>query len=157
MFCLVRLLSIFKNIRFVYRYYIYYRTNKYMFKLNYIRNCLPFRSTRVHPRIFVRFVMVARSLICSVMFCRSLFVMSFFVLAIVLSVLLRFMDSDYPTNIINFHLIIQCLPILHYLPCGGGVVLFNTIFGLYRGRQFYRWKETRSRPTCRRSLTNLIT
>jgi hypothetical protein len=41
--------------------------------------------------------MVALSLVLSVMFCRSLFVMlSFSALAIMLSVLLRFMNSDYP-------------------------------------------------------------
>ena len=46
-------------------------------------------------------VRVAWSLVFYVMFCRSLFVL--FLLAIVLSVLLWFMDSDYPSSrIVNF-------------------------------------------------------
>jgi len=42
-------------------------------------------------------VRVTRSLVFCVVFCRSLFVL--FLLAIVLSVLLRFTDSDYPFGI----------------------------------------------------------
>jgi hypothetical protein len=42
-------------------------------------------------------VRVTRSFVLSIMFCRSLFVL--FLLAIVLSLLLRFMDSDYPFGI----------------------------------------------------------
>ena len=43
------------------------------------------------PRFFVGFVLLDLSFMC--MFCRSLFVL--FVLVIVLSVLLRYTDSDY--------------------------------------------------------------
>ena len=45
-------------------------------------------------------VYVAQSLVFCVVFCRSLFdILSFSHLVIVLSVLLRFMDSDYPFGI----------------------------------------------------------
>jgi len=45
---------------------------------------------------------VSRSLVLYVVFCRSLFVL--FLFAIVLSVLLRFMDSDYPFGIFKLFL-----------------------------------------------------
>jgi hypothetical protein len=51
------------------------------------------------PPVFIG-LRVAQSLVFCVMFCRSLFVLlSFFFLAIVLSVLLRFMASDYTFDI----------------------------------------------------------
>ena len=62
------------------------------------RKCIPFRSTWVHfPISGVR---VTRSLVFCVMIYWSLFLLlSFFLLSIVLSVLLRFTDSDYPFGI----------------------------------------------------------
>ena len=53
------------------------------------RNCLPFRSTWVHPRFLVG---VARSLVFCIIFCRSL--SDLFFLAIILSVL-RITASSY--------------------------------------------------------------
>ena len=48
-------------------------------------------------------VRVARSLVFCVVFCRSLCVpLSFFLLVIALSVLLRFMDSDYPFGVFSW-------------------------------------------------------
>ena len=61
------------------------------------RNCLPFRSTRVHTLVFSG-VRVARSLVFCVVFCTSLFVI--FLLGIVLSVLLQCTASDYPFGIL---------------------------------------------------------
>ena len=55
-------------------------------------NCIPFRSTCVHPWILVG-VHVARSLAFCIVLRRSLFVV--FLLAIVLSVFLRFTAADY--------------------------------------------------------------
>jgi hypothetical protein len=46
------------------------------------------------PQVFIR-MRVARSLVFCVVFCRSLFVLCPFSFVIVLSVLLRFTDSDY--------------------------------------------------------------
>ena len=61
-------------------------------RMTMMRWDLPFRSTWVHPRFLVGFVLLF-SFMC--MFCRSLFVLLyFFLLAIVLSVLLRYTDSD---------------------------------------------------------------
>ena len=45
-----------------------------------------------------------RSAVLCVVFCRSLFVLVLFLLTIVLSVLLRFVDSDYPFGIFKFFL-----------------------------------------------------
>ena len=59
-----------------------------------------FMSTWVHHRILVGFMLLIFSFMC--MFCRSLFVL--FNLAIVLSVLLRFTDSDYPFGIFKLFL-----------------------------------------------------
>ena len=53
-------------------------------------NCLPFRSTWVHPGFQWDSCYSIFSFMC--MFCRSLFVL--FLLAIVLSVLFRYTDSD---------------------------------------------------------------
>jgi len=68
---------------------------------------LTFRSTCVHPRFF-NGVRATRSLVLCVRFCRSLFVL----LAIALSVLLRFMDSDYPFGILKLFLPIIYVVIL---------------------------------------------
>ena len=59
-------------------------------------NCSPFWSTRDYHRIF-NGVHVARYLVLCVVLCRSLFVL--LLLTIVLSVLLRFADFDYPFGI----------------------------------------------------------
>ena len=61
--------------------------------------CLPFRRTWVHPYFFCG-VHIARSLVYCVGFCILLFVL----LPIVLSVILRFTDYDYPFGIINLFL-----------------------------------------------------
>jgi len=59
-------------------------------------------------------IRVAWSLVFCVVFCRSLFVpVSSFVLATVLSVLLRFTDSDYPFGI--FELFLQKCPNIHFV------------------------------------------
>jgi hypothetical protein len=55
------------------------------------------------PQVFCG-VRVIRSLVLCVMFCRSLLVLLTFFLAIALSVLLRFTDSDYPFGIFKFFL-----------------------------------------------------
>ena len=65
-------------------------------------NCSPFRSTWVHPRVLVGFVLL--DLNFSSMFCRSLFVLLSVSLAIVLSVLLRYTDSDCPFGIFKLFL-----------------------------------------------------
>ena len=67
---------------------------------NLNRNGLQFQSTWVHPRFLVRFIF---SFIC--MFCRSLFVL--LLLAIVLSVLLQYTDSDCPFGIFKLFLIVK--------------------------------------------------
>jgi len=58
--------------------------------------------------------------------CRSLFVLlSFFLLAIVLSVILRFMDSDYPFGIFKLFLSPLCflLKLLYHARKVSGLVL----------------------------------
>jgi len=62
-----------------------------------IRRIFLLKEMSLHP-VFS----VSRSLVLYVVFCRSLFVL--FLLAIVLSVLLRFMDSDYPFGIFKLFL-----------------------------------------------------
>jgi hypothetical protein len=70
---------------------------------------LPFRSTWVHPPVFSG-VRGTRSLVFMCMFCRSLFVLLyFFFFAIVVSVLLRSTNSDYPFGI--FKLLLPYLTI----------------------------------------------
>jgi uncharacterized membrane protein len=64
------------------------------------------------PSIFSG-VRITRSLVLCVMFCRLLFVLlSFFLLAIVLSVLFRFTDSDYPFSV--FKLILKLYWLVYY-------------------------------------------
>ena len=87
------------------------------------RNCLPFRSTRVHPRFFSG-VRVARFLVFSVVFCRSLFVRPLFclsfidlrllitpcyLLSIVFSVFHWLTPSYYP--LVSF---VHCVSVLHW-------------------------------------------
>ena len=65
---------------------------KYYFHIEkWDRNCLPFRSTWVHPRFLVGFVLLD---LLFYMYAFCPFVL--FLLAIVLSVLLQYTDSDYP-------------------------------------------------------------
>ena len=68
------------------------------------RNCLPFRSTWVHPRFLVGFLLLDLSFYVYVL---SIVVCPFvlFILAIVLSVLLPYTDSDYPFG--NFKLFLR--------------------------------------------------
>jgi hypothetical protein len=95
--------------------------------ISIVRNCLPFQRTEVHPPVFSG-VRVTRSLVlclCFVDRCLSFYPFSFghfgvcsspnpivvcpfilFLLAIVVSVLLRFTDSDYPFGIFKLFLII---------------------------------------------------
>jgi hypothetical protein len=58
------------------------------------RNCHPFRSICVHPPVFSG-VRVSRSLVLCVCFVDRCLFFCTFLLTIVLSVLLRFTDSDY--------------------------------------------------------------
>ena len=60
------------------------------------RNCLHFQSTRVHPRFLVLYIYVLSILVCP---------FSLFLLAIVLSVLLRYTNSDYTFGISKLFLI----------------------------------------------------
>jgi hypothetical protein len=64
-----------------------------------------------------------------------------FLLAIVLSVLLRYTDSDCPYGIFKLILGLWCLSPL------------SIIFQLYRGGQLYWWRKP---PTFRKSLTHIM-
>jgi hypothetical protein len=72
----------------------------FIFTSEMFEDCLPFRSTWIHPRFSG--IPVARSLVFWVVFYRSLLVP--FLLAIVLSVLLQFMAPDYPFGIFKLFL-----------------------------------------------------
>ena len=67
------------------------------------RNCLPFRTTRVHPRFLVGFMLLDLQFyvyVLQIVVCPFLL----FLFAIVLSVLLRYTDSDYPFGIFKLFL-----------------------------------------------------
>jgi hypothetical protein len=105
------------------------------------RNCLPFQSTRVHPRFF-NGVRVARFLVFSVVFCRPLFVRPLFCLSfidlrllitpwyllpIIFSVLHWFTSSYYP--LLSFVHCFVCPSLIYafLLPLG----IFYPLFCLY--------------------------
>jgi hypothetical protein len=83
------------------------------------RHCmsLPFRSTCVHPTFLVRFVLLDLYFymyVLLIVVCASVL----FLLAIVLSVLLRFTDSDYPFGICKlFFIIMMSVLLLFPLIC----------------------------------------
>jgi len=70
------------------------------------RNCLPFRSTLIPPPVFSG-VRVARSLVLNVCFVDRCFPFVLFLLVIVLFVLLRYTDSDYPFWYLQTLLIVE--------------------------------------------------
>ena len=70
-------------------------------------SCRQYRSNDllVNVQVYNKTIFVLLNLSFMCMFCRSLFVLlSFFLLISVLSVLLRFNDSDYPCGILNLFL-----------------------------------------------------
>ena len=67
------------------------------------RNCLPFHSTCVHPHFLVGFVLLDLEFyvfVLQIVVCPFVF----FLLAIVLSVLLRYTDANYPFDICKLFL-----------------------------------------------------